>query len=109
MLGVAFGLAAGCTDPLRPIEVNDNTISVLNQTSEEWRNVLITVNDHYRSGAPVLKPEGRLSAPVSQFDTGFGQRWVVGTVVRKVEVTAKTADGTPVTLSWDITQRKKKR
>lgn len=109
MLGVAFGLAAGCSDPPPPIEVNDNTISVLNQTSEEWRNVLITVNDHYRGGAPVLKPEGRLSAPVSQFDTGFGQRWVVGTVVRKVEVTAKTADGTPVTLSWGITQRKKKK
>ena len=104
----ALGLAAGCSDPPKPIQVNDNTITVLNQTSDEWRNVLITVNDHYRGGAPVLLPEGRLNAPVSQFNTGFGQRWVAGTVVRKVEVTAKTASGEPVTLSWDMTQRKKK-
>jgi hypothetical protein len=103
-----LGLAAACSDPPPPIQVDDNTITVLNQTSDDWRNVLITVNDHYRGGAPVLKADGRLNAPVSQFDTGFGQRWVLGTLIRKVEVTAQTASGTPVKLSWDPSQRKRK-
>ena len=56
----------------------------------------------------MLKPDGHLNAPISQFDTGFGQRWVMGTVIRKIEVTAKTASGEPVKLNWDISQRKKR-
>ena len=105
---LVIALSAGCSDPPPPIQVNDNTITVQNQTSDEWRNVLIVVNDHYRGGAPVLKPEGQLNAPISQFDTGFGQRWVLGTVIRKIEVTAKTASGEPVKLNWDISQRKRR-
>lgn len=104
-----LALAAACSDPPPPITVNDNTITVTNQSSDEWRNVLIVVNDHYRGGVPVLKPEGRLNAPISQFDTGYGQRWVVGTPIRKVEVTAKTAGGEPVKLMWDISQPRKKK
>lgn len=106
---LVLGLSAACSDPPPPVQVDENTITVLNQTKDEWRNVLITVNDHYRGGAPVLKPDGRLNAPVSQFDTGFGQRWVVGTLIRKVEVTARTASGEPVKLSWDPSQRKRKK
>lgn len=105
---LVLGLASACSDPPKPIQVSDNVITVLNQTDDEWRNVLIVVNDHYRGGAPVLKPDGRLNAPVSQLDTGYGQRWVVGTPIRKVEVTAKTDNGEPVKLSWDISQPKKK-
>ncbi|MEO6213950.1 MAG: hypothetical protein ABIP65_10020 [Vicinamibacterales bacterium] len=105
---LVLGVTAGCSDPPPPIQVDDNTITVLNQTSEEWRAVLITVNDHYRGGAPVLKADGRLNAPVSQFNTGLGRRWVLGTVIQKVEVTAKTASGQPVTLNWDMSQRKKR-
>jgi hypothetical protein len=105
---LVLGLSAACSDPPPPIQVNENSITVTNQTSDEWRNVLITVNDHYRGGAPVLKPDGHLNAPISQFDTGFGQRWVMGTVIRKIEVTAKTASGEPVKLNWDISQRKKR-
>jgi hypothetical protein len=105
---LVLGLSVACSDPPPPIQVNENSITVTNQTSDEWRNVLITVNDHYRGGAPVLKPDGHLNAPISQFDTGFGQRWVMGTVIRKIEVTAKTASGEPVKLNWDISQRKKR-
>jgi len=105
---LVLGFSTACSDPPPPVQVDDNTITVLNQTKDEWRNVLITVNDHYRGGAPVLKADGRLNAPVSQFDTGFGQRWVLGTLIRKVEVTAKTASGEPVKLTWDPSQRKRK-
>ncbi|MEO5894234.1 MAG: hypothetical protein ABIS06_00855 [Vicinamibacterales bacterium] len=105
---LVLGGSAACSDPPPPVQVDDNTITVLNQTSDEWRNVLITVNDHYRGGAPVLKADGRLNAPISQFATGLGQRWVIGTLIRKVEVTARTASGEPINLSWDPSQRKRK-
>lgn len=105
----ALALTVGCSDPADPVSVDGNAITVLNQTSHDWRNVLIVVNDHYRGGAPLLKADGRLNAPVSQFDTGFGQRWPMGTVIRKVQVTAQAANNEPVKLDWDIGQQKKKR
>lgn len=105
---LVLSLATGCSDPQDPISVDDNAITVINESSDDWRNVLIVINDHYRGGAPLLKANGRLNAPVSQFDTGFGQRWPMGTVIRKVQVTAQTGKGEPVKLDWEIGQRKKK-
>jgi len=107
---LALSLAIGCSEEQDPVDVDGNAITVLNQTSQDWRNVLIVVNDHYRGGVPVLKANGRLNAPVSQFDTGYGQRWPLGTPIRKIVVTAQAADGAPVNLSWEVGQpRKKKR
>ena len=71
---LAVTTVAGCSDPPDPISVDGNAITVNNSSSDDWRNVLIVVNDHYRGGAPLLKAAGRLNAPVSQFDTGYGQR-----------------------------------
>ena len=62
--------------------------------------MLIVVNDHFRGFLPVLKADGRANAPLSQMTTGHGQRWAPGTRVRTVDVTAKSADGTDVKLSW---------
>src|SRR5687768_2745733 len=70
---LALTLAGGCSDPPEPIAVDGNAITIINSTSNDWRNILIVVNDHYRGGAPLLKADGRLNAPASQFDTGFGQ------------------------------------
>ena len=100
--------AAGCSDPPPPIQVSEGSVTVLNQTSNDWKNVLITVNDHFRGFVPELKAEGRANAPLTQFTTGHGQRWRQGDIARKVEVKAENPDGTPVTLSWDISQRKRK-
>jgi len=100
--------AAGCSDPPDPVSVDGNAITIVNSSSQDWRNVLIVVNDHYRGGAPLLKAEGRLNAPVSQFDTGYGQRWPMGTTIRKVQVTADVANGEPLKMNWEIGQQKKR-
>ena len=105
---VAQLFAAGCSDPEDPIDVDGNAITVLNQSDHDWRNVLIVVNDHFRGGASVLKANGRLNAPVSQFDTGYGQRWQMGTPIRKVVVTAEAANGDPVKLEWQIGQGRRR-
>jgi hypothetical protein len=83
-----------------PITIAENVVVVENQTSRDWRNVVITVNDHFRGGAATLAAKGRLSAPLSQFQTGFGQRYDIGRRVFKVEVTATDSAGDAVRLEY---------
>ena len=82
-------LAAACSDKRDPITINGGIVTVDNHTTHEWRNVVVTVNDHFHGGAPRLAPGGRLTAPLSQFQTAHGQRFSVERQsVFKVEVTA---------------------
>jgi hypothetical protein len=83
-------------------------VTVLNQTDQDWKDVLITVNDHFRGVVPTLKAAGRANAPLTQFETGHGQRWRQGTYVKTIDVTAKAADGTDVKLSWGREDAEKK-
>lgn len=94
-------LAAACAPPPDPITIAENGIVVKNATSRDWKNVRVTVNDHFSGGVPVLAAGGRMNAPLSQFQTGFGQRYdPARQVVYKVEVTATDSRGQPVNLRW---------
>jgi hypothetical protein len=98
-LAFALGLTVACSQAAEPIVVRDNTIHVQNQTGRDWRNVVVTVNDHFRGGAPLLAAGGRLTAPLSQFQTAYGQRYDFDRqTVFKVEVTATDSNGEPVKL-----------
>ena len=93
---------AACKPRPGPIEVADNVVAIQNQTSRDWRNVVVTVNDHFRGGAPALAAGSRMAAPLSQFQTAFGQRYDVSRqMVFRVEVTATDANGEPVKLELD--------
>lgn len=100
-LWLGLSLASACSEEKPPITIDDHAITIDNQSRVEWRNVLVTVNDHYRGGAQSLAPGGRLTAPLGQFQTGYGQRfpWERTRVV-KVEVTATDANGEAVRLQW---------
>lgn len=100
LAALAVLVFAACSDPPPPISVEEGMVTVLNQTHQDWKDVLIVVNDHFQGFVPVLKAEGRANAPLSQFTTGYGQRWTTGTLVRTVDVKAKNADGTEVKLTW---------
>jgi hypothetical protein len=94
-------LVTACAAPPAPITLDEGTVVVLNQTKAEWRNVVITVNDHFRGGAPSLPPGGRMAAPLAQFQTAFGQHYDRSLQnVAKIELTATAADGSAVALSW---------
>ena len=94
-------LAAGCSAPRDPITIDEGVLTLDNQTSSEWRDVLVTVNHHYRGGTKQLAAGGRLTAPLSDFRTGFGQKYDRGRMsVFYVVVTAKDADGKDVKLEW---------
>jgi len=96
----ALALAA-CSSGRAPIRVEGDIVVVENQSAQEWRNVVITVNDHFRGGSPTLAPGGRLTAPLSGFQTAFGQRFDrAHQSVAKIEVAATDAAGRPVALTW---------
>lgn len=94
-------MSAACSDKREPIGMSEGTVTVNNFTSREWRNVVVTVNDHFRGGAARLAPGGRLTAPLTQFQTGHGQRFSLSRQnVFKVEVAATDDRGEPVALKW---------
>lgn len=107
VLAAVVLVSGACGSRPEPIEVAENIVTVHNQTSRDWRNVVITVNDHFRGGAPALAAHGRINAPLSQFRTGFGQRYDLGRHVFKVEVTATDSSGQPVRLEYGGDQRKR--
>lgn len=108
-LVAAVCLHAACSVPRDPIVVDQGTIALENQSSSEWRNVIIRVNDHFTGGAPSLAAGSRLSATLSQFQTTYGQKFDRGRQsVFKVEVTATDAEGKPVTLTWTPPQQQRK-
>jgi hypothetical protein len=97
----ALLLGAACSSARAPVRLEGDIVIVENQTSQEWRNVVITVNDHFRGGSATLAPGGRLTAPLSGFQTAFGQRFSRATQsVAKIEVAATDAGGAPVALTW---------
>jgi hypothetical protein len=94
-------LSGACSDDRPPVTIKDNIVTVENQTPREWRNVIISVNDHFRGGGATLAAGGRMTAPLSGFQTAFGQRFDSSRQsVSKIEVTATDAGGTPVALTW---------
>jgi hypothetical protein len=105
-LGVLL-LAPACSPRLDPITVHENIVTVENRTSRDWRDVIITVNDHFRGGAPLLAAGGRLTAPLSQFQTAYGRLYDLRQNVLKVEVTATDTSGAPVQLHLDTGMKKR--
>jgi hypothetical protein len=103
LIVVALAAAlSGCSSRHDPIFLQEGIVVVENQTSREWRDVVVTVNDHFRGGAPSLAAGSRLTAPLSEFRTAYGQKYDRSRQsVSKIEVTATDADGKPVKLAWN--------
>jgi hypothetical protein len=100
---------AGCRSTPPPIRVNGRTLVVENQTKREWRNVTVTLNGYYRGGASTLAPGAELDAGLSNFVTGFGQRFDPNRdMVHTVEVRATDASGQPVSVDWSDRKQEKK-
>jgi hypothetical protein len=102
-----LGSAACRTPPPEPITFADKAVIVENITPDEWQNVEVWVNDHYRVTRSRMAPGERFSVPLSAFVAGFGQRFdPVRQGVRGVEVTATGPGGRPVKLDWGTGRRR---
>jgi hypothetical protein len=103
VLGIlAFaGCVTACQKVRDPIVIKDGMLVLENQTAREWRDVRVTINDHFSGGVRSLRPGGLMNAPLRQFETGFGQRFDRGRMsVFKVRVSATDSEGQPVALAW---------
>ncbi len=95
-------LAAACSSRRDPITYQGGTLIVVNQSRRDWHNVNVVINDYFHGGAASLPAGGRMTAPISQFQTGFGQKFDrVRMSIRKVVVTATDEGGKPILLEWD--------
>jgi hypothetical protein len=106
LLAVALW-ASACGPRREAIVLNGNIITIENQTSREWKNVVVTVNDHFQGGARTLTAGQVLTAPLSQFQTAHGQRFAIGRQsVFKIEVAATDDRGEAVALQWGTDRRR---
>ena len=100
--------AAACrTIPPDPITFRDRAIVVENLTADEWQNVEVWLNDHYRVTKSRMPAGERFTIPFSAFVAGFGQRFdAARQPIRGVEVTAAAPGGRAVKLVWGTGRRR---
>ncbi len=101
-------LSGRCGDDRRSgIAVEENRVVVTNLTGQRWSDIDVWLNTWYRAQAPALEPNQRLEIPLRVFVTGHGQHFdprVRGPV--GIELTARAADGSAVTLTWGEGRRR---
>ena len=93
-------LCTACSKPRDPIVIRDGILVLENQSTREWRNVRVTINDHFTGGVQSLLPGGLMTAPLRDFQTGFGQKFDRRMGVKKVTVSATDSNGNQVALAW---------
>lgn len=100
---LACALATGCSSPAaRPIQVQRNVLTVDNQTSRDWLDVEIWINQQYRITVARIAARSRFTATLDVFVAGFGQRFDVRRQrIDDLRLKAREEDGTPVEVRFD--------
>lgn len=107
LLLLGFVWQAGCAGKPDPIQVQQRSLVVENQTSTAWANVEVWVNDHYRVTRGRMERGERFAMPLDTFVAGFGQRFDPSRQrLTGVEITATGGDGRPVKLVWGTGRRR---
>jgi hypothetical protein len=106
-------LVAGLADsacrriPPEPITFTGRAVVVENLTTDEWQNVEVWLNDHYRVTKSRMPPGELFSIPLSAFVAGFGQRFdAARQPIRGIEVAAAAPGGRAVKLVWGTGRRR---
>ena len=89
-------LCAACSQPLPdPMSLKGGTLTVDNRTKQNWTNVEVFLNTHYRMQFHDIPAGGRMQSPLNFFVAGFGQHFnFTKQQVRDLRLTAKLPDGT---------------
>ena len=99
---IAWYIRSGGGPPSEPIRIEGTRVVVENRTPETWNGVNVTINAYYRVRTASIAPGGRLETPMSNLETGLGQRFNPAREhVMRVEVRATDASGKPVAIDWD--------
>ncbi len=90
----------GCDRKLSDIDIADGAIMVRNQTSEDWKNVRIWVNDYYSGTASEIRAGSFVREPVSRFVASQGQTLKSTAPITSVVVLGTTASGAPLRVAF---------
>jgi hypothetical protein len=94
-------------EPPPPIRVRATDIILQNQTQAAWTGIEVWVNDHFRGVAPSLQAGQQMVVPLDILQAAYGQRFDRSRqTVFGVLVTARSADGSAVRLTWGTVRRR---
>src|SRR5262245_57166148 len=93
---VAGVVCAACSKPLpEPMSLKGGTLTVDNRTRQNWTNVEVFLNNHYRMQFRDIPAGGQMQSPLNFLVAGFGQHFNFNKQqVRDLRLTAKLPDGT---------------
>ena len=91
-------IAAGCSNPPQePLKLEGNLLTVDNRSSDDWNDVEIWLNVHYRVTTKSIPAGGRFQVPLDAFVAGFGQRFNFRRAqITDLRLAAKLSDGKPI-------------
>ena len=93
----ALASACSTSPPIEPMTLKGGMLTVDNRTKQNWANVEVWLNTHYRMQFRDIPAGGRMQAPLDFFVAGFGQHFNFNKQqVRDLRLTAKLPDGKPL-------------
>jgi len=105
--GAIFALAAGAAcskPPAEPMQLERGTLTVSNQSKQDWTHVEIWLNRSYRVTTPSIPARTRFQVPLDSFVAGFGQRFDPKRAqIEDLRLNATLPDGQPLELKKAFT------
>lgn len=107
LAGAVVGLmiaAVACSKPERAaLQLDGNRLTVYNDSDEEWRNVEVILNHHFRIQPANIPPDGIVQAPLDVFVAGYGQRFNFKTMqITDLRLKATRPNGEPFELRYEF-------
>jgi hypothetical protein len=97
----AVAASAACERARPALNLDGNRLTIYNDTNEEWREVEVILNHHFRIQPKNIEPDGIVQAPLDIFVAGYGQRFNFKTMqVTDLVLKAKRPSGEPVEVRY---------
>jgi len=95
IVAAAGALFAACYKPQPEVlTLNGSIVTIDNRSAEEWTDVEIWLNTHFRMTAKSIPAHGRLQSPLNFFVAGFGQHFDYNRMqIRDLRLTATLPGG----------------
>jgi hypothetical protein len=99
----AVAASAACERTRPALNLDGNRLTIYNDTNEEWRDVEVILNHHFRIQPKNIEPDGIVQAPLDIFVAGYGQRFNFKTMqVTDLVLKAKRPDGEPFEVRYEF-------
>ena len=108
LLAVVVSAAAvtACAERTRPaLNLDGTRLTIYNDTDEEWQDVEVILNHHFRIQPKNIEPAGIVQAPLDIFVAGYGQRFNFKTMqITDLRLKAKRPNGEPIEVRYEFSR-----